>query len=171
MNPPANEQLYLRCLSYLEREEALQEQLLELAQTIRRCLVQGDLNRLQATLRMHADLRRVRQELDHERRELTSDAAVQLRLPVEQPVRLRQIARALPDPWGAELLEQADRLQRLVTEIDQINIGNALLVRHHQELLRQVLYQLTGEQPAGETYAPHGQEGRALQGVLLRTQG
>jgi len=166
-----HEQLYLRCLGYLEREEALQAQLLEFAQTMRQCLVQGDLGRLQAMVRSSGDLWRVRNELAREREELISDAAVWLRFAPERSIRLRDIAEQLPSPWSEALLERAESLLSTVRQIEELTAGNTALLRHHQELLRQVLALLVGDLPPADTYSPAGREARAEKGLVVRTQG
>ncbi len=165
------DQLFTRCLSYLEHEEAYQAQLLETLQTIRQCLVQGDLARLQAVTRERLDLRRVGREMERERRELLAEAAVALRLPGPHGLTIGQIAQAYRGERRRILLERAAALRQLLERIRHTNEGNALLLRHHLELLRRVLHTLVGEPTAGTLYRPSGEVDAPCDGAIVRTVG
>ncbi len=165
------DRLYTLCLAYLEREEAYQTQLLEVLQTVRQCLVQGDLARLQAVVRDSQDLQRVAREMERERHDLLAEAAVALRVPDSRGLTIGRIAQALDRQRRDQLMERAAALRQLVQRVRRTNEGNALLLRHHVELLRRVLHTLVGEPTAGTLYGPGGEVDAPCDGAIVRTVG
>jgi len=165
------DRLFTHCLAYLEREEAYQSELLEMVQLVRQCLIQGDVARLQTVVREAEDLGRVGAEMERERRELLAEAAVALRMPSARGLTVRRIAQHLRPDHRRRLVERAEKVRDLVERVRRLNEGNAMLVRHHLELLRQVLHTLVGEPTAGTLYGPAGEVVAPSEGAIVRTVG
>jgi hypothetical protein len=161
--------LLLACLAHLEQEEAFQTQLLELAQGMRDVLIKGDLEGLARILRERQDLERLVQERKAARRRLQAQAAVLLR-ESNAAITLTDIVQRL-GPEAGVLRQRLGELKRLANRIARLNLGNALLIRHHLEFLHRVLHQLIGEPASVERYRPAGTERSGCSGVLLQTQG
>jgi flagellar biosynthesis/type III secretory pathway chaperone len=83
---------------------------------------------------------------------------------------LQQLADFFPTESRERLAGYRDRLRRLGEEADQLNRGNAAIVRHCLDFMQRVVVDLTGGQVSG-TYGPAGKQPAAACGSFLQVHG
>jgi hypothetical protein len=152
-----------------EEEEFLQTTVEALGQT-RTALVSGSLQTLRQALQRQATLEQAGAEMRDLRNQLRHHIASVLGVPAPSAT-LELLAGRVPAHLSASLKASRQRLRCLAATANELNRGNALLLKSGIDLLDQVLSGLTGGSPGGKRYGPAGGYQQLGCGSLVSARG
>jgi hypothetical protein len=167
---PDASRLSLVCLAHAEQEEAMLGATIESLRELRAALVGGDLAALGQALERQGHTARAAEELRVTRERLRCDAAAALGMHPAS-VTLERVAARLPREAAVRLTACRQRLIRMASEVDELNRGNAALVRHSMDFLHRLLVEITGGEPNATRYGPTGVRGTSVCGSLIEARG
>ena len=137
---------------------------------VRRALIGGDLKGLNDALGRQGHTARAAEELRIGRERLRTDLAAALRMPAAH-VTVERVAAHLPPESALRLTRYRERLIRMAFEVDELNRGNAALIRHSMDFLHRLLVEITGGERSGTRYGPGGTRQEPLCGSLVEARG
>lgn len=167
---PVAPAIALACLAHMEHEEAMLAGTLESLREVRSALLDGDLGALKQALDQQAHTARAAEELRRRRVTARAEWAAAIGVPANA-VTLAALAARLPADTAERLDRCRARLKQMAAEVEQLNRGNAALVRHSLEFLHEFFVSVTGGEHVGDRYRPSGALERTACGTLFEGRG
>ena len=143
-------------LKLLAEMTALHEAWLPLCDRKREALAAGDVDRLNAVCRQENEKLQAVSEMEKRRLELVASITRKLDPVAKQPMKMRDLAEALPEPQRGQLLVAREQLRERIREVKtQSSIARRAtesLVKHMNSLVHSVAAAAVG----GSTYTRRG---------------
>jgi hypothetical protein len=155
------------CRAHLEREEGQLVETLTALQHARAALLLGSGLALSEALAWQARAAELGDEAAPQRESFRADLAATLGV-APGAARLSLLLPHLSSEDAAHLSAKQERLQRLAGEVEQVNQGNAALIRYALGFLHRLF---NGTAPGGDRYDPAGKRHESAWGAFVEARG
>ena len=146
--------LAARCLDHLRVEEMFRARAVAVLHAVQQALSVGRWSALADLAPVQEQLGQESEQLGSARRRLCAEASAVLGVPAEE-LTLEQIARRLPEPDRARVLEQRGALRAGARETHRLAQVCSVVARYHLDFIQRFFAELTGRAD-GACYGPEG---------------